>query len=364
MNIPYIIIMMLCLTAHLVATLVVSVFAKKRVQYLPLAWVLGIITIGMLGCLLLFYSYEEIVDVGLIHPSIVLPLAASTFLETLYPLGLIMPGFLQWKRSIKYALPVIIVVAGYFVGVMIVGHAPVLHTIDDIRKNFWIVPDVFIRLVALGLSIYYIIGIIRMPRLMLRHNTQIPTYLKGYCTWIAITYIFFIALSVRFDWWLLYVVLFMLTFLNMGFMLQSLERIADSLPLPRRETITTPPDKIDEQEMEQDFNDANLQRFKQAEHFMQNTKAWTDVQFTRETLCEGVGFNRHLLLQSLRSQGYNNVHEYITTYRVELLQKIVQQHRADSLTHACEQVGFTTLITARTAYKKTLSRDLDTDWNS
>ncbi|MCF0184454.1 MAG: hypothetical protein HUK01_09000 [Bacteroidaceae bacterium] len=363
MNAWFVIIMVLSITAHLIATMVVGVFAIRRVQYLSLAVIFGMLTVSLSICLALFYSYEETIDVGILHPSIVLPLAASAFLETLYPISFVMPAFLQWQRSVKYAMPVIVVVVGYFIGAMIVGHAPVLHTLDDVRDNLFLVPDVFIRIVALLLSINYIFGMIFLPRRMLKGGTEIPAYMKAYCSWLAITYVFFTALAIHFSWWLLYIVIVAITINNMAFMLQSLEKIAENLPRPVIEDVTQMP-VIETQEdaVPQDFNDANLVRFRRAEQYMQTTHDWTNPLFTREQLCEAVGFGRHLLLQSLRSQGYNNVHEYITAYRVNHLRKLVEAHTADSLTAACEQSGFATLVTARSAYKKLLKRDLDNDW--
>lgn len=366
MNIPFTLIMMFCGTAHLVATTVTAVFAHKRVQYVSLAWILGLITVGMFTCLGLFYTYEQTIDVGLIHPSIVLPLLASAFIETLYPLSLVMPGFLQWHRSVKYAMPAIVVIVGYFTAVMIMGNAPVLHTFSDISDNLLLLPDVFIRVVALLLSVYYIIGLLRLPRTLLKAGTEIPTYMKAYCSWLGITYILFIALSFSFQWWLLYVVLIAVTVNNMTLMLHSLETIAERLPRPHITAVTIAPPVVPvEEEVEtHDFNEANLARFRRAEHFMQHSDEWTNSEFTRERLCEQVGFNRHLLLQCLRSQGYNNVHEYITTYRVERLRTIVASHPDDSLTQVCISVGFSTIVTARSAYKKILNRDLDQDWSN
>lgn len=362
MNTAFTIIITICATAHLLSTIMVGVFAARRVQYLSLTVILGIISIGLITCGILFNGYEQTVDVGLIHPSIVLPLAASAFLESIYPLTFIMPGFLQWQRSVKYALPLIIVITGYFIGVMIAGHAPILYTLRDIADNLLLVPDVIVRIVALGLAIYYIIGIILLPKRMLRRGVEIPIYLKGYCTWLMISYIFFITLSIHFEWWILYVVLFAITTTNVTFVMHSLEKIAENLPRPTIYVAgkTEEPGITEETDdsMERDFNEANIKRFHKVEQFMQSSRAWTDVSFTRDNICEAVGFSRHLLLQSLRSQGYNNVHEYITTYRVELLKKIIERNQADTLTQAAEMCGFATLVTARSAYKKITGNDL------
>lgn len=376
MNIWFIIVMTFCIAVHLTATCVVSVFAIKRVQYLSLAWVLGLITVSLIVCILLFYNYTGIVNIGILHPALLLPMLASAFVETIYPLGLVMPGYLQMNRMVKYAIPAILLIFGYFVGVMIVGHAPVLYSLKDIIDNLFLVPDVLIRLVALGLIIYYIIGIIRLPHSLLRSGTKIPGYLIAYCSWIGIIYILFVILSINFSWILLYIILISLTITNISFMLQSLETLAESLPMPKIKKIEDieystkekhQEEKSDESlksNVDYDFNEANMKRFLKAEKYMQSTDEWMNVGFTRDTICRNVGYNRHLLLQSLRSQGYNNVHEYIATYRIHRLYEIIGSGKFSTLSSLCEAVGFSTLVTARSAYKKILNRDLDEDWNN
>lgn len=159
-------------------------------------------------------------------------------------------------------------------------------------------------------------------------------------------------------------------------MLQSLETLAESLPMPKIKKIEDieystkekhQEEKSDESlksNVDYDFNEANMKRFLKAEKYMQSTDEWMNVGFTRDTICRNVGYNRHLLLQSLRSQGYNNVHEYIATYRIHRLYEIIGSGKFSTLSSLCEAVGFSTLVTARSAYKKILNRDLDEDWNN
>lgn len=364
MNIAFTVIMVFCATAHLTATTVVAVLATRRVQYLSLAVILGILTICLTVCAVLFYTFETTIDVGIIHPSIVMPLAASAFLETMYPLSFVLPGYLQLDRMVKYAMPVICVEVVYFISFLISGHAPAIHSFAEIWTSPMLAFDAFLRVAAVFMSIYYIIGLIYLPRILLKSETEIPVYLKGYCTWLGITYALFIALSFHFVWWLLYLVVIMVTVINMMFMLHSLEQIAQSLPRPAHESVPEQPEDLApvQEESSYDFNEENLARFRKVERYMQSTEEWTESTFTRDRLCERTGINRHLLLQTLRSRGYNNIHEYITTYRVEYLRNLMTTCPDESLTSLCQRSGFSTLVTARNAYRNIFNRDLDQDF--
>ena len=85
-----------------------------------------------------------------------------------------------------------------------------------------------------------------------------------------------------------------------------------------------------------DFNEMNQKRYMRVQLWMQNNKeAWKSNRFTRDKLCEETGINRQLMLQCLRSQGHNNIHEYITAYRVEELKTI-----APSCVAGCIRLDF------------------------
>lgn len=64
------------------------------------------------------------------------------------------------------------------------------------------------------------------------------------------------------------------------------------------------------------------------------------------------------MLQCLRSQGHNNIHDYITTYRIEELKRLVQVGRVGSVSD-CVQVGFATAKTARSCFERIEGRNLD-----
>ena len=96
---------------------------------------------------------------------------------------------------------------------------------------------------------------------------------------------------------------------------------------------------------------------------MQNHREeWTNNTFGRDRLCEAVGYNRHLILQCIRSQGHNNVHDYINRYRIEELKRLICKGKINTLGDTVV-AGFGTVQTARSAFLKLEGISLDEYWN-
>ena len=66
------------------------------------------------------------------------------------------------------------------------------------------------------------------------------------------------------------------------------------------------------------------------------------------------------MLQSLRSQGYNDIHEYISRYRVTELKRLILDGSITDLRQH-ERVGFLTLKTAINNFERYENQDL-TEW--
>jgi AraC-like DNA-binding protein len=86
--------------------------------------------------------------------------------------------------------------------------------------------------------------------------------------------------------------------------------------------------------------------------------AWRESTFGRDQLCREVGLNRHLVLQSVRSQGYNNVHDYINRYRIEELKRMIRRGEVATIGETVD-AGFGTVVTVRSCFKKMEGITLD-----
>ena len=161
-----------------------------------------------------------------------------------------------------------------------------------------------------------------------------------------------------------YMVIFTLS--NFFWVCHSIEVLVTKIPHPDISMNVEEADMVDKVEeassdakRQEDFNEMNQKRYMRVQLWMQGHKAeWMSNGFTRDKLCEETGINRQLMLQCLRSQGHNNIHDYITTYRIEELKRLVQVGRVGSVSD-CVQVGFATAKTARSCFERIEGRNLD-----
>lgn len=346
--------------AHLVMTCVMALYARHRVQYLSLAWINGIFSAILIGAAVISGMIPS-GQPGILNPLMMIMLVVGCFLQSIYPLSIPMPGYLQWGRMWKYASPAIVLIIIYLLAFLVGENMEEFYTFAEVREHLFSL-SMLLRLAAFLLSLFYVFNIFMLPRLMVRHPS-VPRYLKGYCIVLSFSAVFYLAVCIVYDPTLLMVYVVIFTLLNMYLALRALETMAMTLPHPVIEAVEdiaeeTPmaeaeeaADEGDKSERE-DFNEANLQRYHRLEAWMQkNRAAWTESTFGRDQLCREVGLNRHLVLQSVRSQGHNNVHEYINRYRIEELKRLILRGEVATVGESVD-AGFGTVATARSCFKK------------
>ena len=350
-----------CATAHLVMSATLALYARHKVEYLCLAWVNGIFGFVLMGASCASTPIAE-ANPGILHPAMVIPLMCGVYLQSIFPLSIPMPGFLQWKRMLKYAGPAILLISIYFFARLLGSNIVIMHNIHEVTYNL-LSSDVLLRILALGISIYYIINIFLIPRRM-AHNADIPSYLIGYCVILGSSVVLYTIVCILYSPTVFIVYILIFTLLNLYLAFRTLENMAIHLPKPVLvEVEEEPTEEIVEKAEKEDFNEANLLRFKRIEFWMQNHREeWTDNTFGRDRLCEAVGYNRHLVLQCVRSQGYNNIHDYINRYRIEELKRLIIRGKITALNEVTV-AGFGTIQTARSCFLKMEGITLDIFWN-
>ena len=83
-----------CATAHFVGMFLTGILARHRVQYLSLAWILAIFFV-VIAIVAMFGKSVADGRPGLLNPYMLLMLVVGSYLQSIYSLGLVMPGFLQ-----------------------------------------------------------------------------------------------------------------------------------------------------------------------------------------------------------------------------------------------------------------------------
>ena len=354
---------------HFVITSVMGLFARHRVQYLSLAWENGIFCATLLVSSL--FSHEIAVgEPGILHPAMLMAVLCACYLQSIYPLNISMPGFLQWERMWRYACPILLLMGIYVVAVLMGSRIVYIYSTKELVANV-LSSDILMRLCALGLSVYYIANIFMLPHRMARH-ANVPRYLLGYCVAMGLSVVFYTYVAINFNLTLLAIYVVLFTVLNLYLMFRTLETLALQLPRPAIPALTDVPEKLDEKAGEADalkadleessvldFNEANLLRFQRINLWMQSHREeWKDSTFGRDRLCQEVGLNRHLVLQSVRSQGFNNVHDYISSFRVAELKRMVERGEVKTLSDTLA-AGFGTTQTVRACFLKVEGITLD-----
>ena len=346
-------------TAHLMMSLVLFYFARRSVSYLSLAWIMLLICLMYCGALFYVATASSFPRLDMLHPILLIYLVACSYLQSIYPLGLCMPGYLQWGRMWGYASPALIFIFLYAGGAALGANFLKIQTADDLREHL-LSGDVLLRFAALILSGYYIVNIFRLPHRLVR-RFQLPGNMITYGTALGFVSLFFAVLTVRFNLIALNCYILLFTLVNMFMFFSILKPAIQGFSYPDIRPVKEPPtpEAISKSERD-DFNEANLQRFEAMEYIMQTDKPYLDCLFNREKLCRLAGFNRHLVLQSLRSQGYNDIHEYISRYRVTELKRLILNGSITDLRQH-ERVGFLTLKTAINNFERYENQDL-TEW--
>lgn len=353
-EIIYFSIFLSCGIVHLVLTAVMGLLARHQIKYLALAWIMGIFTF-FYALTIPYYPHEEAHD-GFLHPAMLASLMVISFLQSIYPLSIPMPGYLQWERMWHYALPAIIFLSLYALAALVGSKNVVLTSFSDVRDNI-ISSDLLMRIGMLLTSFYYILNIFRLPRHLT--HAQYPHYLIGYCVALGLNTVFFLIIAFNYKPYLVAIYSITFTLLNTYLCMRVLESMAMELPKPIVHEIVEAPTDDEIELSESDFNEANLQRFRRIEYWMQrHSSEWTNSEFNRDDLCRQTGINRQLMLQSIRSQGYNNVHDYIVSYRIQELERRIEQGRITS-PNDCLDAGFGTIKTLRNIYLKSRGISLD-----
>ena len=338
-------------------SLVLFNFARRSVQYLSQAWIMLLICIMYCFALFFITTHSCIPPLGMLHPVLLLYLVATAYLLSIYPLGLCMPGYLQWGRMLGYATPAFILIFIYLIGLMADSNMAHVYTADDIG-HYFLSGDVLLRFAALSLSGYYIVNIFRLPHRLVRHM-QLPSDLLAYGSALGMVSLLFVALTLEFNLIMASVYLLLQTVVNLFLFFRIMRPFLDGMRYPTFRKVDRPPtqEEITVSEVE-DFNEANLHRFEMLEYIMQHDKPYVDAAFNRERLCRLAGFNRHVVLQTLRSQGYNDIHEYISRYRVAELRRLIEAGEVNELKNTA-MVGFKTPKTAILCFEKYEGKDLN-----
>lgn len=350
-----------CATAHFVGMCIMGILALRRVQYLSLAWILAIF-FGVIAVVAMFGEDVAEGRPGILNPYMLIMLVVGTYLQSIYSLGIAMPGYLQWGRMCRYASPILALAFVYVVAVYSRGQLAEVHSLGELFENMFSL-DLALRLVAMVLGLLYVLNIVFLPR-RLAYKSGYPMLLVAYMLVLILSVILYLYTTLNYTPWLLCAYMVMFTLVNFFWVCHSMETLILMIPHPNisLDSENVPElreEKLGDEQQEIDFNEVNLKRYLRVQLWMQNNKEqWMSNGFTRDILCEETGINRQLMLQCIRSQGHNNVHEYITAYRVRELKRLVSCGEVSCVSDSLV-VGFGSIKTARLCFQRIEGQSLD-----
>ncbi len=352
-----------CATAHFAGMCISAILARQRVKYHSLPAMLGIFSV-VLAIVAMFGEDVAKGNPGLLNPYMLWMLVVGTFFQSLYALGFVMPGYLQWGRMFKYSTPIIVLAVTYAAVVFISGGVFNVYSIDELFGKISIL-DVIWRFSALLMGVYYVLNIIVLPH-RLASKTVFPVSVLAYIVVLFMSVVFYLYTGMNYSPRLLCVYMVFFTMLDFFWLCHSIETLIEIVPQPditMPETIVVENEQPNgaesegeagksEEQSQTDFNELNQQRYMRVQVWMQhNRDAWMSNGFNRDRLCKETGINRQLMLQCMRSQGHNNVHEYITAYRVQELKRLIVRGEVRTASDALI-VGFGSVKTARLCFER------------
>lgn len=345
---------------HLIMAIVHFIYARRSVAYLAQAWtsmltfIIYAVALGFVAT----HGTAELTPLGMFHPTLLLTVLVTSFLLSINPLGMVMPGYLQARRMLRYAAPAAIIIVLYVFGLLVGSRPIVIHGFEELRLHL-LSSDMILRVASIALSTYYVLNILLLPHRLIRHaGYSLPNNVVTYAFLLGLVQLVLIFTSIWFSYVLIIAYEIMFTAVSLMLSGVIIKANINEQPYPDIHPVATPPTTQEIAEVEtKDFNAANERRFERIEYAMQHEKPFLAPDFNREALCRLSGFNRHIVLQTLRSQGYNDVHDYISRYRVSELRRLIETHVVTDV-HQHEWVGFRTLKTATLAFRRYEHEDL------
>lgn len=348
-----------CATAHLIATCIMAIYARHKVEYLSLAWIMGIFSASLLVVVPFSHSVS-IGNPGILHPLMTWVLVCITYLQSIYTFGFSMPGYLQWERMWKYCSPIVLLGICYLFSAYASEHLTKVYSTEELFAKPWS-PELTLRVLAFGLSIYYILNIYFLPRRIAK-SANVPGYILGYSSVLALSCIYYVYVAFNYTPINICIFILLFTFLNLYMVFRTMENAATHLAKPVIQLETKDDDfamDSTENKPSKDFNEINRKNYHIVEKWMHSHRLeWADHTFNRESLCEATGINRQLMLQCLRSQGHNNIHTYLMLYRVAELKRLIITGEATTIGDSFN-AGFASPKTARSCFEKVEGVTLD-----
>lgn len=218
-----------CATAHFVGMCVMGILAIHRVQYLSLAWMLAIFFFVV--AIVAFFGEEVAAGrPGILNPYMLLMLVVGTYLQSIYSLGIAMPGYLQWGRMIKYASPIVLLALVYVLAMFPGGQLTKVYSLSEMFGNIFSF-DMMLRFSAMLLGLSYVLNIVFLPR-RLAYKSRYPMLLLAYTVVLVLSVVLYLYTALNYTPMLLSAWIVVFTLVNFFWVCHSMETLIVKIPHP------------------------------------------------------------------------------------------------------------------------------------
>lgn len=273
----------------------------------------------------------------------------------MYPIEVISPGWLTWKRLIKMYIPVLGLWLLYRVTLWLGVEYTSYKTIGEMATDIWSFQVIFrillVLLIFLSTLLLYYIPYTR------RYNNTSPKWMRGYIVVVIINMLSYIMVNIidTFFFCSIYVAISVMCSLYFTYQELFVRLIRQSAPLPQNK-----PQPIVEIEHEDELK-INTQQatktketelFERLELYMNNTHAWQDPDLSVEKLTSVLYTNRTMLLKAIQEHCYRGYPNYVNGKRVADFINIINKQEVFNYQQTFFDVGFRSKTSALRNFKE------------
>lgn len=279
----------------------------------------------------------------------------------MYPIEVVSPGWITWKRLLKMYTPAIGLSLFYYVTLRMGVEYPLYDTIGDLAEDIWSFQVIF--RIILALLIFAPTVLLYYVPFTRRYNNTDHKWMRRYITTVTINMIAYLVANIddSFAVCSAYVVVSILC--SMYIIYQEL--YVRLIRQPMDSILSKPETEIEwqpmvESEPENELTTIKLDSagqkelalFKRLESYMNSTQAWQDPDLSTDKLASALYTNRTSLLKAIQYHGYSGYVSYVNGKRVaEFIQIVNQQGAACNYRQTFFDVGFRSKATALRNFK-------------
>lgn len=270
----------------------------------------------------------------------------------MYPIEVISPGWLNWRRLIKMYIPITALFLFYCLTLWLDVYYHDYQTIGEMVTDVWSFQLIF-RIVLMLFNFLSVVLLYFVPYTRLYNNTD-HKWIHGYIIAVTINMAGYLYVNVH-DTFLACSIYFGISILcTLYITYQELYVRLIQQPIEPPQHHNKP--KIELQsavqiEPEPESKSKEDELFERLEKYMNTTKAWVDPELSAKKIVSTLYSNRTSLLKAIQKHGYSSYTSYVNNKRVAEFIQIISKQKDQNYQQTFFDVGFRNKTTALRNFK-------------